>query len=124
MENIPGSISLGQKVDFFNQFKEGEVVDVFGFTKGRGFAGVVKRWGFAGARGSHGAKMGKAPGSLSFMRSQGRVIKGKKMPGHMGTERRMMKKLSVVKVENAGPLILVKGSVPGYAGSLLFIRKQ
>ncbi len=124
LDNIPESISAGQKIDYYNQFKEGEFVDVVGTTKGHGFAGVVKRWGFTGARASHGAKMGRRPGSISFMRSQGRVIKGKKLPGHMGVEQRIMKNLPVVKVENDGPIILVKGSVPGHAGSLLFIRKQ
>lgn len=124
VDAIPESISIGHKIDFYNQFKEGDFVDVAGATRGRGFAGVVKRWGFTGARASHGAKMGKRPGSISFMRSQGRVIKGKKLPGHMGTEQRVMRNLPVVKVESDGPIILVKGSVPGHAGSLLFIRKQ
>jgi large subunit ribosomal protein L3 len=68
--------------------------------------------------------MGKRPGSMSFMRSQGRVIKGKRLPGHMGVDRRVMKNLDVVKVEKNGPVILVKGSVPGHAGSLLFIQRQ
>lgn len=124
VDEIPQGISVGQDANFLTVFKEGDQVDVFGTTKGRGFAGVVKRWDFNGPPASHGATMGKAPGAMSFMRSEGRVIKGKKLPGHMGTERRVMKNLAVVKVLQDGPVVLIKGSVPGHAGSLLFLKKR
>jgi large subunit ribosomal protein L3 len=104
--------------------QEGDVVDVVSRSKGAGFAGVVRRHGFSGARASHGAAMGKAPGSMSFMRSQGRVIKGKKLPGHMGNKKCMVRNLTVVKVHEDAPIILVKGSVPGKSGSLVFVRKN
>jgi large subunit ribosomal protein L3 len=124
MEVLPQNIAIGQPVDFYNEIQKGEQVNVFGITKGRGFAGVVRRWSFTGAPASHGSTMGNRPGSMSFMRSQGRVIKGKRLPGHMGVDQRVMKNLDVVQVEKDGPVILVKGSVPGHAGSLLFIQRQ
>ena len=79
-------LQLGQPIDFNALVNSGESVDVVGTTIGRGFAGVVKRHDFNGAPGSHGSNMGKRPGSSSSYRSQGRVIKGKKFPGHMGAD--------------------------------------
>lgn len=117
------NITIGQPVDFYTMLAQGNKVDVIGITKGRGFAGVVKRHDFTGAKASHGSKMGKRPGSSSSYRSQGRIIKGKRFPGHMGTLTRMMKQLDVVKVEPDAKIVLVKGSIPGHAGSLVFVRK-
>lgn len=117
-------VQVGQLSDVSAILAQGDNVDVFGITKGAGFQGGVKRHGFAGGRASHGSTLGRHPGSLSFMRSRGRVIKGKKMAGHMGTERRMMKNLEVVKIEPEARVILVKGSVPGKSGSLVFVRKS
>jgi len=118
------AIEIGQSANtFISQFTEGQNVDVVGTTKGCGFAGVVKRHGFTGARASHGSKMGRRTGSLSFMRSQGRVIKGKKMPGHLGTVQRTTKNLSVVKVEADSLVVFIKGSISGKSGSLVFVRK-
>lgn len=122
--NLPEGIKIGQPADFLSEIKEGESVNVFGVTRGRGFAGVVKRWGFTGAKSSHGSTMGKRPGSIGHMTASGRVIKGKKMPGHMGAVRRVMKNLDVVKVQQDSPIILVKGSVPGHSGSLVFVQRQ
>lgn len=119
---LPEGIKVGKPIDFFNQWKEGESVDVFGVSRGRGFAGVVKRHGFAGARASHGSTMGKRPGSIGNITACGRVFKGKKMPGHMGATSHVMKNLDVVEVKQDGPVILVKGSVPGHSGSLLYLR--
>jgi large subunit ribosomal protein L3 len=121
---LPHNIAVGHLVDFYEEIKKGDQVNVFGWTKGRGFAGVVKRHRFRGPPATHGATMGKNPGSMSFMRSQGKVIKGKRLPGHMGVARRAMKNLDVVKVESEGPIVVVKGSVPGHVGSLLFIQRQ
>jgi large subunit ribosomal protein L3 len=118
------SFVVGQKVELGDFLLKGDTVDVFGITIGRGFQGGVKRHGFRGGRGSHGDKLGRGPGSLSFMRSRGRVIKGQRMAGHMGTERTVMKNLEIVKVEPASQVILVKGSVPGKSGSLVFVRKH
>ncbi len=117
------NVEVGQNADFLDSIIEGGAVDVFGKTRGRGFAGGVKRHGFAGGPASHGSTLGRAPGSMTGARSQGKVPKGKRLPGHMGTEQRMMKNLKVVKVESDAKIILVKGSVPGHAGSLVFVRK-
>jgi large subunit ribosomal protein L3 len=117
-------LKLGMKVDFHSNLEEGEDVDVFGKTKGRGFAGVMKRHKFKGGPASHGAKVGRRPGSIGFMTSCGRVIKGKKMPGHLGDEQRVMKNLTVMKIDRESKVILVKGSIPGTTGSFVFIRKQ
>lgn len=114
---------IGSLINFHDKVEVGELVDAFGKTKGCGFAGAVRRHGFAGARGSHGATMGKNPGALSFMRSRGRVIKGKRLPGHLGNVNVAVKKLQVIKVELDAQVILVKGSVPGKSGSLLFLSK-
>ena len=116
-------VTVGQPAHFHLQLAEGEAVNVTGTTKGGGFAGVVRRHGFAGAAASHGQTMGKRPGSLSFMRSRGRVIKGKRLPGHMGVLQRIMRKLDVVKIEQDSHVVFVKGSVPGKSGSLVFVKK-
>jgi len=121
--DIVGDITVGKPADFYTVLQPGNIVDVVGVTKGCGFAGVVKRHGFAGPPGSHGSTMGRRPGSIGFMRSQGRVIKGKRLPGHMGVQKRVARGLNVVRVEPEKRIILVKGSVPGKAGTLLFVRK-
>jgi large subunit ribosomal protein L3 len=118
------SLQIGQSIGFSNLINSGEFVDVVGETIGRGFAGVVKRHNFRGAPASHGSNMGKRPGSSSSYRSQGKIIKGKKFPGHMGTDMQVMKNLEVVSVNTDANVVLVKGSVPGKAGSLLCIRKS
>lgn len=102
----------------------GERVDIVGNTIGKGFAGSVKRHRFRGGPSSHGDKMGRKTGSLSFMRSHGRVIKGKRLPGRMGNKQRVMKHLEIVKTDAGENILLVKGSIPGRPGSLVFIRKQ
>ena len=118
------TLKVGQKVDSLSSVKEGDVIDVVGKSKGRGFAGVMKRHGFSGGPASHGGKIGRRPGAIGFMASCGRVIKGKKLPGRMGNESKTIKRLPVVKVDLENKIVLVKGSVPGCAGSFVFIRKQ
>ena len=103
---------------------DGEVkVDVIGTTKGRGFQGVVKRWNFAGGPASHGSMFHRRGGSYGMCQWPGKVIKGKKMPGHFGTDRRTVQNLKVVKILPEKNLILVKGSVPGANGSTILVRK-
>jgi len=105
-------------------FKPGERVDITGTSKGRGFAGVMKRWNFAGGPDSHGAhKIHRHPGSIGNRKTPGRVYKGKKMAGHYGAERVTVQNLEVVEVIPEENLILVKGSVPGPNGGLLIIRE-
>lgn len=116
-------VHVGKPFDMGALLEAGSVVHVFGITKGKGFQGVVKRHGFSGGRASHGPRFGRWPGSLSFMRSQGRVIKGKKMPGHDGVVRRVVRNLEVLFVKEDACIAVVKGSVPGNAGSLVFMEK-
>lgn len=123
LDSANAELTVGSPVQFHSILNEGDYVDVLGISIGRGFAGAVKRHGFAGGRASHGSKTGRRPGSLSFMRSQGRVIKGKRLPGHMGTEACRVKNLQVVKVRSEDNLVLVKGPVPGKSGSLVFMSK-
>lgn len=116
-------LEIGKPAGFLAVIQQGDKVDVFGTSKGRGFAGVVKRHGFTGAPASHGAKMGRRPGSLSWMRTQGRVPKGKRLPGHLGNAQKVIRNLEVVTIRPDDNVVLVKGSVPGKTGSLVFIRK-
>lgn len=107
-------------VDLFEGEKK---IDVIGTTKGRGFQGVVKRWNFSGGPASHGSMFHRRGGSYGMCQWPGKVIKGKKMPGHFGTDRRTVQNLEVVKIIPEKNLILVKGSVPGASGSAVLIRK-
>ena len=100
------------------KFEAGQKIDVSGLTKGKGFAGVVKRYGFRGGDATHGNSLShRAPGSIGQCQTPGRVFKGKKMAGHMGDKKRTLQNLSVVRVDAERNLILVKGSVPGATGS-------
>ena len=111
----------GQKIDV-SIFKEGERVKISGVSKGKGFAGAVKRWGFAGKGASHGVKHeARTLGSIGSSFPE-RVIKGKKMPGRMGSERITIKNLQVIKIDAENNLIAVRGAVPGRKGTLLEIR--
>ncbi len=114
---------VGQSIDFGSALSIGEKVNVRGTTKGYGFQGVVKRHGFRGGSASHGPRFGRWPGSVGAFRSQGKVIKGKRLPGHMGCTQRVMRQLEVINIEPASRIALVKGSVPGSSGSLVFMQK-
>ncbi len=105
-----------------DRFDEGQKIDVIGLSKGRGFQGVVKRYGFAGGPASHGSMFHRRGGSYGMCQWPGHVIKGKKMPGHMGNAQRTVQNLEIVKVISDKNLILIKGSVPGCKGSLLTVR--
>lgn len=108
------------KVDLF---EAGQKIDVSGLTKGKGFAGVVKRYGFRGGDATHGNSLShRAPGSIGQCQTPGRVFKGKKMAGHMGDKQRTLQNLSVVRVDAERNLLLVKGSVPGSTGSNVVVR--
>jgi large subunit ribosomal protein L3 len=108
------------KVDIF---EDGQIVDVSGITKGKGFAGGMKRYGFRGGDATHGNSIShRAPGSIGQCQTPGRVFKGKKMAGHMGDKQRTLQNLSVVRVDAERNLLLIKGSVPGAKGSNVVIR--
>lgn len=121
--NDDHGIVVGHIADIASVVNQGDTVDVSGLTIGRGFQGAVKRHGFSGGRASHGDRLGRGPGALSFMRSQGRVPKGKKMPGHMGVERCTVKNVEIVRIDPSVSVVFIKGSVPGKTGSLVFVRK-
>lgn len=114
--------TLGQELTA-ETFAAGEIVDVTGTSKGKGFAGVMKRHGFHGLRASHGVKRKhRSPGSIGACATPGRVFKGLKMAGRMGTDRITTQNLKVQSVDAANGLILIKGSVPGPQGALVLIR--
>ncbi len=113
----------GDKIDV-SIFEEGDIVDVSGISKGKGFQGVVKRWGFAGGPKSHGQKHTlRAPGSIGSQGPQ-RVFKGKKMAGRMGGDRVTVKNLQVVAIDPENNLLFIKGALPGRPGTLLEIRTK
>ena len=102
-------------------FSEGDYVDVTATSKGRGFAGGVKRWGFSRGRMTHGSKFHRAPGSLSA-KGVAHVFKNRKMPGHLGAVRKTIQNLSVVRVDTERNLLLIKGSIPGVVGALVTVK--
>jgi len=114
---------VGQEIKVSDLFKAGDRVDVTGVSKGRGFTGVIKRWGFAGFPASHGTheyfRHGGAIGNRSY---PGRVFKGKRMAGHWGNERVSVQNLRVVAIRPESNLLLVKGAVPGSKRGLLLVR--
>ena len=104
------------------QFQEGDLVDVTSTTKGRGFQGVMKRHNFAGGPRSHGQKdRDRAPGSIGAGTFPGRVVKGKRMPGHMGNRRVTVRKLRVENVDGERNLLMVRGAVPGARSTLISV---
>ena len=120
--NDPKKYTLGQeiKVDIF---KQGEKVTIIGISKGKGFAGGIKRHNFSGGPKTHGQKeYFRSVGSIGAT-DAARVFKGQKLPGHMGTDRVNIKNLEVVKIDTERNLLLVKGSVPGAKGEMLIINK-
>ena len=118
------TFETGQAVDV-SMFSPGELVDVQGKSKGRGFTGVVKRWGFKSGRASHGSEQDlRRPGSIGTSADPSRVVKGRKMPGRLGNKRVTVQNLEVIKSDPSRNLLLVKGSVPGPPNGLLVIRKS
>ena len=105
-------------------FEEGEILDVIGRSKGRGFAGVMKRWGFHGGPRTHGqSDRARAPGSIGGGTTPGKVFKGMKMAGHMGNRRITAKGVEIVKIDPDRNLILLKGGIPGSTNSLVQLRR-
>lgn len=114
---------VGQEIKVNDMFAEGDLVDVSGISKGKGYQGATKRHGFAIGRKSHGSKYHRGSGSMGSAATPGRVFKGKKLPGHMGAEKVTIQNLDVIKVDAERNLLLVKGSVPGPKGGLLIIKE-
>jgi len=117
----PETYELGQEITS-EIFDIGDRVTVSGTSKGRGFSGVVRRWGFSGGDTSHGCRSHRVPGSIGASATPSRVMKGKKMPGRMGYRRVTAKNLMVVEVIREENLILVKGAVPGSNGGLVELK--
>ncbi len=118
------AIKVGDRIDV-SLFKDGDLVDITGISKGKGFAGVVKRYHFAGGPKTHGqSDRHRAPGSIGATTSPGRVFKGQRMAGHMGNSRVTVRHLEVFTADPARNLLLVRGAVPGAKNGLLIIRKS
>ncbi len=115
----PEEYQAGQDINLEDLFKTGDIIDVQGISKGKGFQGVMKRHGFSGGPGGHGSGFHRAPGSIGCSAWPARVVKGKKMPGRMGNDTVLKKNVLVVDVRGDENLILVKGPVPGAKQSLL-----
>lgn len=121
-EGDVASIEKGQELTV-EIFKEGDMIDVTGMTKGKGFQGVVKRHKFAGGPATHGSMFHRAPGSIGSSAYPSRVRKNKRLPGHMGNKRRTVQNLEVVGVRKEDNLLLIRGAIPGSKGSLVIVRK-
>jgi large subunit ribosomal protein L3 len=117
----PESYELGQQVTMADMLKVGDKVDISGRSKGRGFQGVVKRYGFGGGKASHGSGFHRAPGSIGCSAYPGRVMKGKRMPGRMGNDLKTLKNLTIVDIREDENILLVQGAVPGAKNGLVSI---
>lgn len=115
---------VGDEITCDGLFAAGELVDVSGTSKGKGFQGVIKRWNFSGGRNTHGSMFHRRPGSIGCSAWPSRVFKGKKMAGQMGNRKVTTQGLEVIDVRAGENLILIKGAVPGAANGLVVIRKS
>ncbi len=120
LDDVSG-LNIGDEIKA-DVFAAGEKVDVAGITKGKGFAGTIKRWGTHRGPMTHGSGYHRGPGSMGMCSDPGRVFKGKRLPGHMGVERVTIQNLSVVRVDADKNIMLIKGGVPGPKGGLLIIK--
>ena len=119
---IPITIVKLEEKEDFSAFQEGDKVKISGTSKGKGFAGGVKKWGFSGRDATHGVKHEhRTIGSVGSAFPE-RVFKGKKMPGRMGAERVTVKNLKIVKIDKEKKILMIKGAVPGHKGTPLEIR--
>ncbi len=122
--SAPSDYTVGQKISA-EVFAAGELVDATGISRGKGFAGTIKRHNFSRGPMKHGSKSHREPGSMGPMHSGpgGRVIKGKKLPGRMGGVKATVQRLTIARIDADRNLILVKGSIPGAAGSFVVIKE-
>jgi large subunit ribosomal protein L3 len=122
LDSVDG-YELGQTIGIADVFAEGDLVDVTGVSKGKGFAGQIKRHNFHRGPKTHGSDHHREPGSIGPGTTPGRVYKGLKMAGHMGDQRTTVKKVRIVRADAEKNLLLVKGSLPGARGSLILVKK-
>jgi len=118
----PEEIESGTTLSI-DMFSVGDKVNISGISKGRGFQGTIKRHGFSRGPETHGNRNHRKPGSIGNSAWPAKVIKGKKMPGHMGTDRETVKNLTIVEIKHEENLLLVKGPVPGFKTGILEVRK-
>jgi large subunit ribosomal protein L3 len=119
----PGEWQVGQDIRLADLFKIGDQVDVTGTSKGKGFQGVMKRHNFGGHRATHGTHESfRGPGSVGCRSYPGRIFKGKRMDGHMGSERTTTQNLRIVEVRADDNLLMVKGAIPGSKGTQVIVR--
>jgi large subunit ribosomal protein L3 len=123
LEESNDETKIGDRV-LVDRFAPGELVDVTGVSKGKGFQGGVKRWHYRGGDATHGSMFHRAPGGIGASSFPSRVWPGQHFPGHMGHERKTIKNLRVVKIDTEENLLLVRGAVPGPTGCYLLIRKS
>lgn len=125
MSFVDEDFVIGQELTLDQMmFSDKQMVSVSGRSIGKGFQGVIKRWGFKGGPASHGSTFHRKPGSISHMRRQGEVIKGTKLPGHMGNRIATIRGLAIVHIDRENQCLLVKGAVPGKQESIVLIKKQ
>jgi len=115
--------NVGDEITCASVFTPGEIIDVTGTSKGKGFQGVIKRWNFSGGRATHGSMFHRAPGSIGASAWPSRVFKGKKMAGQMGNARVTTQNLQIVEVRAEQNLLLIKGAIPGPPNAMVMIRK-
>ena len=115
-------LSVGNEINL-EIFEEGQNIDVQGKSKGKGFAGTVKRWNFKMQDASHGNSIShRAPGSIGQCQTPGKVWKGKKMSGHMGDEKKTIQNLEIASIDLENNLLLIKGAIPGPTGSNVILK--
>ena len=119
IENIEPGVSIGTEV-----FTVGDKVTIAGISKGRGFQGTIKRYNFGRGPETHGSGNHRAPGSIGNSATPGRVVKGKKLPGHQGVKRKTVKNLTIVDIKTKDNLLLVKGALPGFNTGIVEVRKS
>lgn len=122
-QELPDGVQVGQMVDA-STFAKGEIVKITAKSKGRGFAGVIKRHNFGGGPAAHGSTFHRQPGSIGNRTWPGQIIPGKKLPGHFGDETITVKNVEIIDVQAENGLILVKGPVPGARNGLVRMLKQ
>ena len=121
-ETAPGHAVKAGDVVTVTTFAEGQLVDVIGLSKGKGFQGVVKRFRVAGGPAAHGSMFHRRIGSIGMRQTPGRSWKNQRMPGHMGSDNRTVQNLRIVKVIADKNLLLVKGAIPGANGDVVIVR--
>ncbi len=113
---------VGQQIVVQEMFKAGDMIDVTGISKGKGFQGTIKRYGQSGGDETHGSMYHRRPGSMGSNTTPARVFKGKKLPGHMGVDQVTIQNLAVVNVDAERNLLLIRGAIPGPKGGLVIIK--